>query len=35
MPCTLEIVGGCDETIAAIRLVRVLPSNARRPVAIS
>ena len=26
---TLEIGGGCDETIAAIRLVRVLPSKAR------
>ena len=32
---TDEIGGGCDERIAAIRLVFDLPSKARRPVAIS
>ena len=32
---TLVIGGGCVATIAAIRLVRFLPSNAFRPVAIS
>ena len=35
MAWTLEIAGGCEETMAAIRLVRLLPSKAFLPVAIS